>query len=261
MTAPLRVGIVQHDIAWEDAPATRSALEPRIAEAAGAGAGMVVLTEMFATGFSMHTDVTVEPVGGPTATWMHDQASRHGLWLAGSIPTRDPEAPGADGRPVNRFHLVGPSGQQTTYDKIHTFTYADESDHFAAGTEPVTVEVEGWRLTLTICFDLRFADLYWDAAAGTDAYLVVANWPATRREHWRALLRARAIENQAWVVAANRVGKDGNGLGYLGDSAVIDPLGETIAEASRDEALLVADLDPDRVTWVRDTLPFHADRR
>lgn len=252
----MKVAVIQHDIVWEDAIATCAALEPRLAEAAGAGARLAVLTEMFATGFSMRTEVTVEPEGGPTAQWMLDRAARHQLWIAGSIATL-PE--GAE-RPVNRFHLVSPTGDVTTYDKVHTFTHAGESEHFTPGSETVTVDVEGVRITLAICYDLRFADLFWDAAADTDCYLVVANWPATRREHWQTLLRARAIENQAWVVAANRVGKDGNGLAHLGDSAIIDPLGEPVALAARDEVLLVADVDPARVAWIRDLLPFHADR-
>lgn len=252
----MKVAVVQHDIAWEDAAATRSALEPRIAEAARMGARLVVLTEMFATGFSMRTEVTAEPVEGATADWMRRMAAVHDVWLAGSIATS------VEGlaRPVNRFHLVAPAGRVQTYDKIHTFTYAGESEHFDAGDQLVTVEIEGVRCTLAICYDLRFADQFWGVAADTDCYLIVANWPATRREHWQTLLRARAIENQAWVVASNRVGTDGNGLLHVGDSAIIDPLGVVVATASPDAALLVADVDPAQVASVRTTLPFSADR-
>ncbi|MFT5223819.1 MAG: putative amidohydrolase [Glaciecola sp.] len=258
----LRVAIVQHDIVWEDAAATCASLAPRVAQAAAAGADLVVLTEMFSTGFSMNTAVTAEPSDGVSATWMREQAAAHGVWLAGSVPT----LPAGASLPVNRLNLVARDGSVAAhYDKIHTFTHAGESDHFDAGTSSVTVDVEGVRVTLAICYDLRFADQFWAAAPDTDCYLVVANWPAARREHWQSLVRARAIENQAWVIAANRVGKGGHpgdaaALLHVGDSAIVDPLGEVVASASRDEALLVADVDSARATLVRATLPFHADR-
>ncbi len=251
------IAAIQHDIVWEDAPANLDRLGPKVAAAAGAGARLVVLAEMFSTGFSMNIDVTAEPVMGRSATWMCEQAAANDTWICGSIPTG--VQPGE--RPVNRLHLVSPTGGVHTYDKIHTFTYAGESEHFTAGTQTLTVDVEGLRVSPLVCFDLRFADLFWDLAAQTDCYLVPANWPEPRRRHWQALLAARAIENQAYVVGVNRVGQDGNGLAHAGDSAVIDPMGEVLASASTDEAVLLTEVDPRRVADIRSRLPFHADRR
>ena len=253
----MRIAAVQHDIVWEDAAATRAHLEPWVARAAATGADLVSLTEMFPTGFSMATERTAEPPEGPSTAWMAEQAAAHGVWLAGSLAER-PE--GAD-RPSNTLRLVSPNGDVHRYAKIHPFTYGGEDEHFAPGTDTLTVEIGGLKLTPFVCYDLRFADVFWNAAYDTDAYLVVANWPASRRDHWRALLDARAIENQAYVVGVNRVGTGGNGLDYAGDSRVVAPDGEVLAAAARDETLLLADLDPATVTKVRDDFPFLRDRR
>ena len=253
----MRIAAVQHDIIWEDAAATRAHLEPWVARAAATGADLVSLTEMFATGFSMATERTAEPPDGPTTSWMVEQAAAHGVWLAGSVPERPP---GAD-RPSNTLRLVAPDGAVHRYAKIHPFSYGGETDHFAPGSATLTVEIAGLRVTPFVCYDLRFADVFWDAARDTDAYLVVANWPASRRDHWRALLDARAIENQAYVVGVNRIGAGGNGLDYAGDSRILAPGGEVLATAARDETLLLADLDPAEVRQVRDAFPFLRDRR
>ncbi|MEP6599327.1 MAG: nitrilase-related carbon-nitrogen hydrolase [Actinomycetota bacterium] len=251
----MRVAAIQHDIDWEDGEATRKHLVPLIAQAAMSGARLVALTEMYATGFSMHPDRIAENEDGPNERFLIDQAREHGCWLVGSIAQR-----GADGRPRNVAVLAAPDGVVHRYAKIHPFSYAGEHNKYAPGSDFVTVDVEGLRVSLFICYDLRFADEFWALAQRTDLYLVLANWPAPRREHWRALLRARAIENQSYVVGVNRVGavKD---LDHLGDSAIIDPLGRTLAEASIGEAVLVADVSAEQVAEVRRTLPFLPDRR
>ena len=254
----MRIAAVQHDIAWEDAATTRSRLEPWIAAAAGAGARLVALTEMFATGFSMATDRTAEPPDGPTTAWMVEQAATHDVWLAGSVAIH---LDAGDARPSNTLLVVSPEGRVERYAKIHPFSYGGEDEHFAPGERTLTLDVEGVRLTPLVCYDLRFADLFWDLARETDAYLVVANWPAARRDHWRALLDARAIENQAYVVGVNRVGEGGNGLSYAGDSRVVAPDGEVLVGAAREETLLLADLDPGAVRGTRDAYPFLRDRR
>lgn len=259
----MRVAVVQHDPVWEDAAATRAALDPVVAAAVAGGARLVVLPEMFAVGFSMRTDVTAEPEDGPTATWLRDTARTHGVWLLGTLPERRPD----DERPRNSCHVVDPDGTLVArYDKVHRFGYAGEDEHVAPQQLPpgggtVTVDVEGLRVTPIICYDLRFADLTWAAAQDTDCYVVPASWPAPRREHWRTLLRARAVENQAWVVGANRVGADGNGLEHAGDSVVVDPLGRVHAEAAHAPTTLHADVDPATVAEVRGQLPFLRDRR
>lgn len=254
----MRIAAIQHDTVWEDKEANFAALAPRIAAAAGAGARLVVLTEMFSTGFSMRTDVTAEPVDGPSATFLSAQAREHGVWVAGSCPE---QVTGAD-RPHNSLVLAAPDGTtRHRYRKIHPFTYADEHEHFAPGDGFVTVDVEGLRVSLFVCYDLRFADEFWAVAADTDVYVVPANWPATRHEHWSTLLRARAIENQAYVVGVNRVGHGGNGLDYRGDSAILDPMGQVLASAAHEPATLITEVAAERVAQVRDDFRFMQDRR
>jgi predicted amidohydrolase len=252
----MRIAAVQHDIAWEDRDATLARLAPQVAAAAAGGARLVSLTEMFATGFSMATDRTAEPIDGPIVTWLRDRAAEHDVWLAGSLALTDPDEP----LPVNALCLAGPDGSLHRYDKLHPFSYAGEHERFGAGDRFVTVDVDGLRVTLFVCYDLRFADEFWATARDTDLYLVVANWPEARRRHWQALLDARAIENQAYVVGVNRVGQGGS-LGYAGDSRIVDPLGEVLVAAAGTESLLVADVDAAVVRDVRGQLPFLPDRR
>ena len=252
----MKVAGVQHDVVWEDRAATFARLEPQLAAAAGAGARLVVLTEMFPVGFSMEPQRLAEPEDGPSTEFLQAQAAGLGVWLAGSVPMSRPDG----GRAVNRFLLAGPSGELEHYDKLHPFTYSGEHEHYAAGTKRVTFTVEGVRITPFVCYDLRFADEFWSEAPGTDCYVVVANWPAARRAHWQALLVARAIENQAYVVGVNRVG-EGGGLSYAGDSRIVDPLGEVLAAGAGGETILLAEVDPAVVAETRKRYPFLADRR
>ena len=252
----MRIAALQCDIAWEDPEANFARLGPWIETAAAAGARLLALPEMYACGFSMATERIAEPPGGPSTRFLAERAERHGLWLAGSIPEL---AEGA-GRPYNTLLLAGPQGELFRYRKIHPFSYAGEDRHYRAGEDFVTVEIEGLRFTLFVCYDLRFADEFWATAADTDVYLVVANWPERRRHHWRALLVARAIENQAYVVGVNRVG-DGGELHYPGDSRIVDPMGEILAAAAEQETLLLAEVDAAVVRRTREALPFLRDRR
>jgi len=254
----MKIAAVQHDIAWEDGPATRAAIEPLVAQAAAAGARLIVLAEMYATGFSMHPDRIAESPGGPNEQFLVSQARRHDTWLIGSIAQWTEHQ--GERRAANVAVLAGPDGQLYRYDKIHPFSYAGEHLSYQAGSNFLTVTVEDLRVSIFICYDLRFADEFWGLAADTDLYLVLANWPEPRREHWRALLRARAIENQAYVVGVNRVGT-GDGHHYAGDSVIVDPMGRPLAEASLTETVLLADLTADEVKRVRDRFPFLADRR
>jgi predicted amidohydrolase len=252
----VQVAAIQHDIVWEDRAATLAHLGPQVARAAAAGARLVALTEMFATGFSMATHRTAEDLDGPIVRWLHARAAEHRIWLAGSVALRDP----AGGLPTNTLVVAGPDGTQHRYDKLHPFSYAGEHERFRAGDGPVIVGVDGLRLGLSVCYDLRFADLYWHRALDVDAELVVANWPAARRAHWQALLTARAIENQVYVIAVNRVGEGGS-LTYAGDSRIIAPDGEVLAAAAGIETVLLAEVDPAVVQATRARLPFLPDRR
>ena len=256
----MRIAALQHDIVWEDPDANFAALAPRIAAAAAAGARLVALTEMYATGFSMNTEKTAEAAGGPAGRFLVEQAQQHGVWVAGSVAEIPQQHEDPLSRPFNTLILAAPDGGECRYRKIHPFTYSGEHDHFAAGGDHVTVDVEGLRVTLFVCYDLRFADEFWATATDTDAYLVVANWPEKRRTHWRTLLRARAIENQAYVVGVNRVGTGGR-LDYAGDSTIVDPMGEVLAYGAGAETMLLADLSAEVVGDVRERLPFLPDRR
>jgi predicted amidohydrolase len=204
-----------------------------------------------------------EPEAGPTTEWLVRRAQADGVWLCGSVAIwpagTDPAGPGA--RAVNRFLLAGPDGSLAHYDKLHPFSYAGEHEHFTAGTHRgLVLDIEGVRLAPFVCYDLRFADEFWDLAEAVDGYVVVANWPAARRLHWQALLVARAIENQAYVVGVNRVG-EGDGIAYAGDSRVVAPSGEVLAGAAEIETVLLADIDPEVVAATRARYPFLADRR
>ena len=253
----MRVTAIQHDIAWEQPVATFEIVRPMIAEAAESGAEMIVLTEMFSTGFSMNAPEIAEPLDGPAASFLADQAVDLGVTMVGSVATRHPSFE----LPVNLATIAHPDGEVHHYAKIHPFSFAGEDQHYSPGTAFCTVEIKGISYTFFICYDLRFADEFWATASVTDCYVVLANWPAARQSHWDALLRARAIENQAYVLAANRVGKDGNGLDHRGGSTLIDPLGEIVAVAYDDPAIVVGDVDPNRVAEIRAQFPFAADRR
>jgi len=147
------------------------------------------------------------------------------------------------------------------YDKMHPFSYSGENQHYRGGEMTISVDVEGVHVTPFVCYDLRFADDFWAEAKHTDLYVIVANWPGSRREHWQTLLRARAIENQAYVLGVNRVGV-GDGVEYTGDSRIIDPFGELLAEAEPGvEQTIAADIRPERVLEVRTRYPFLRDRR
>jgi predicted amidohydrolase len=251
----MKVAIVQHDIVWEDAAATCEHVRPMIAKAAADGARMIVLPEMFATGFSMHPERVAEDEGGPSEQFLLERAAEHGAYLVASLAQR-----GADGSYRNNAIVAAPDGLVHRYAKIHPFTYSGEHEHYTAGDEFLTVQVDSFRMSIFVCYDLRFADEFWGLAERTDAYVVVANWPQARSEHWRLLLRARAVENQAYVVGVNRVGT-GKNLVYTGDSAIIDPLGRAVAECPCGESIASADIEAATVQHTRTTLPFLRDRR
>jgi len=254
-----RVAAIQHDISWENKAANFHHLEPLIRGAAASGARIVVLSEMFSTGFSNNTAVTAEPEGGESSRFLGQMATRYGVWVTGSCPEIAADGSGR-GRPHNVHVLAGPDGTQHRYRKVHPFTFTREDEYFAAGTRLYTFEIEGLRVSPLVCYDLRFADEFWQLARQTDLFIVPANWPEPRRLHWQALLQARAIENQAYVIGCNRVG-EGNGLTYAGDSRIIDPQGELLATAARTEAILLADISVETVTQTRDRFRFLQDRR
>ena len=250
----MRAALVQMDLAWEEWPANHARAAQHLKRAADAGADLAILPEMFASGFSMNVAKTAQPPGGPTEQWLRGMARGLGLsLLAGVAETGAP-------LPVNSALLVSPEGEVRRYHKIHPFSYAGEERVFGGGSRVVTWEIAGARVTPLVCYDLRFPEPFRLAASETDVYAVIANWPDRRRAHWQTLLRARAIENQAFVLGVNRVG-DGDGIHYAGDSAAISPWGETLASAAEIETVLMVDLDPKEVESSRARFSALRDRR
>lgn len=255
----MRFAAVQHDIEWCERDRNFARLADRIDDAVARGAGFVLLSETFSTGFAVDDPRFAEPEGGPSSSFLVEQAVRHGAWIGGTCP-EVPSPNEGDPRPANTFVVAAPDGTTSRYRKIHPFTYGGEDAHVRPGRDFVTVKVGDLRVSLFVCYDLRFADEFWALARDTDVYLVPANWPSSRREHWMALLRARAIENQAWVIGCNRVG-EGGGLSYGGDSLIIDPYGEVVARGDDTETTLFADVTAARVTEIRERFRFLQDRR
>jgi predicted amidohydrolase len=250
----LKIALLQTDIAWEDVAENHRRAAKMLAEAAAGGARLATLPEMFSTGFSMNAQRVAQPPGGPSETFLREQAESLNVWILASIPES------GEPSPRNMALLVSPRGAVTRYAKIHPFSFAGEHREYTPGDRVVTADVEGVRVTPFVCYDLRFPEPFRLAAAETDLFAVVANWPEERREHWRLLLRARAVENQAYVAGVNRVG-DGGRLHYAGDSALISPSGETLIEGDDRESVLFAEVDAGTVRQVRSRFPFLDDRR
>ena len=216
----MKITILQRDIVWADP--TRNVQRADEAIDGNPGSDLYVLPEMFSTGFCTQPEGIAEPAENRTVSWMKAKASQTGAAIAGSIAVHE------DGRYYNRFHFVTPDGNVTTYDKKHLFTFGGEHNRFTAGSERVIVVYKGFRILLEICYDLRFP--VWSRNRGDyDMIIYVASWPTPRVEAWKALLTARAIENQCYVAGVNRVGDD-PGNNYCGGSRVIDPYGKIMAE-------------------------------
>jgi predicted amidohydrolase len=250
----MRIALVQMDLAWEDVDENHRRARLHLEEAQRRGARLALLPEMFCTGFSMRANRIAQPPGGPSETFLRETARELSLWILASIP----EA--GEPRPRNMAILAAPDGSVTRYAKIHPFTFGGEHRVYTGGDRVVTVAVEDLRVTPLVCYDLRFPEPFRLAAADTDLFAVVANWPEPRREAWRTLLRARAIENLCYVAGVNRVG-EGGGLRYAGDSAVISPWGEVLVEGTDAEEVLVCDVDPGVVRDARAKFPALDDRR
>ena len=244
--APLRVALGEYDPGWEDPDRSLARAGRLVADAAAAGARLVVLPEMCASGFTMDADRWAEPIDGPSASRLSRLAAAHGVWLLAGLALRD--AAGAH----NAALLLAPSGDVAgRYRKQRLFTHGGEHAHYVPGRDAVVLRVDGVRVAPLVCYDLRFPELFRPLARDVDAYLLIANWPAARRAHWDALVRARAIENLAYVVAVNRTG-EGGGATYDGGSVAIDPWGRTVAATEpHRSAPVVASIDARAVRDVR----------
>jgi omega-amidase len=222
------VSLVQTDLHWHDPAANRAALAQQLETALDQPGltDLIVLPEMFTTGFSMDAAAQAEPADGPTLAWLREQAARYNAVVTGSVMLTE------GGRYYNRLLWVRPDGSYSQYDKRHLFRMAGEHEVYAAGTAPLVEEWRGWRIRPLVCYDLRFP--VWSRNASAEPYdilLYVANWPHTRVHAWQTLLQARAIENLAYVAGVNRIGTDGLSNFYSGHSVLLDMRGEYLAQA------------------------------
>ena len=255
----LRISLVQGATRWHDPAGNRDYYGDLIAPLHGT-TDLVLLPETFTSGFSNDAIGDAETMDGPTVAWMREQAARLGAALCGSVQLR------VDGSVFNRLLWVTPDGTLRHYDKRHLFRYAREHERYAAGRERLTVEWKGWRICPLVCYDLRFPvysrnryDVERAGALDYDLLLYVANWPAARAYAWKTLLRARAIENLCYVAGLNRVGRDGNGIDYDGDSAVLDFLGHPVSECTDAEVVVTTTLLADELAAHRERFPAMLD--
>ena len=246
----LKVSLMQWDLKWENPESNRFEIE-RILSSQTIETDILVFPEMFSTGFSMNALEISEKSGGETEKWMNQISTELNCAVAGSIATK------IDNRVLNRFLFVTPSDTYH-YDKRHLFRMAHEDKYYNAGTKRKIVKWRGWRVKLEVCYDLRFP-VFSRNRGDYDLLLNVANWPAKRAFHWKCLLPARAIENQSCVVGVNRIGKDGNGYSFAGDSVAINPLGETILDMGSREGCEHAIFSYEQLITYRKKFPSHKD--
>jgi omega-amidase len=251
-SSTLRVAMLQTELVWQDTAANLQALSQQLAKAPAAD--LLVLPEMFASGFSMDSASIAEQEPGAALSWLKQQAAHYQSAIAGSLAVRT-----ADGHYVNRLYFVTPDGAVQQYDKRHLFRMAGEHLSYQAGQQRVVVSWQGWRILLQVCYDLRFP-VFSRNRGDYDAMIYVANWPAPRSRAWWLLLQARAIENQAYVFGCNRVGQDANGLSYRGDSLIVDYLGQPLAElAPSQNGILYAEADLAALQQFRQKFPAQLD--
>ena len=247
----MKIALIQTQPDWHDAAANRTRFDEWF-EKLETGTDLVVLPEMFSTGFTMASGDVAETMDGPSVDWMRERAASIGAVLAGSLVVREGE------RFFNRLIWMPPDGAATVYDKRHRFRMAGEHEHFDAGAERVVTRLGDWRVCLMVCYDLRFP--VWCRNRGDyDMLLCPANWPAARRAQWNALLRARAIENQCFAVGVNRVGVDGNDVVYSGGTAVYDCFGEPLVEIFDRAQLVHLTLDKSVLDQYRAAFPAWQD--
>jgi omega-amidase len=272
----LTITSIQTNLHWEDKAANLQMLEQKISSIKEK-TEVVVLPEMFSTGFSMKPELLAETMEGETVQWMKRIAAEKKIILTGSViinggqtGTASPANAGVRPEYYNRLIWMLPNGQYGFYDKRHLFAYAGEADHYTAGTKRLIASVKGWKINLLVCYDLRFPVWARQAplsarrgeggeAAEYDVLIFVANWPERRIHAWKTLLQARAIENQCYVVGVNRVGKDGNDINYSGESMIIDAMGEVLYTKKDEEDIFSISLDKTHLQAVREKLPFLKD--
>ncbi|MCU0448355.1 MAG: amidohydrolase [Bernardetiaceae bacterium] len=249
----LTVSLLQTDLHWEQPAANLAMLEEQIWQI-GQPTDVILLPEMFTTGFSMNAPALAEPMNLHTFKWLKQQAQQTGAAVAGSYMVQ------VNGQYFNRLVWMQPDGQYFHYDKRHLFRLAGEHQTYTAGQAPLVVQWRGWRICPLICYDLRFP--VWSrrtAALDYDLLVYLANWPQPRVHAWSVLLRARAVENQAYCVGVNRTGTDGTGKAYTGDSAIIDFKGEALWHQAGSPTVATRSLDLEALREFRRQFPFEQD--
>jgi predicted amidohydrolase len=256
--------LFQSELHWENKEANLHMFEQKISSLKNKG-NVIVLPEMFSTGFSMKPEVLAEPMDGNTLNWMRQMAQKHKVIVTGSIIIKE-DSNTEDGNYFNRLIWMLPNGEYAYYDKRHRFAYAEEDKHYTSGNKRLIASVNGWKINLMVCYDLRFP--VWsrqdpsqiaDGELEYDILIYIANWPEKRNLAWKTLLQARAIENLCYVIGVNRVGNDGNNIYYSGDSMVIDPAGEILYHKAHEEDAFTINLDKEHLQKVRERFPFWRD--
>lgn len=253
----MKVLILQLDIAWENKPANHALVLEMLKAASPEPGTLVVLPEMFATGFSMNVPSVHDSETHETENFLSQQAADYRINLVAGLVSL-----GSEGRGLNQCLVFTPEGAEAArYSKLHPFTLGGESDNYQKGQDVVIVDCGEFKLAPFICYDLRFPEIFRRAVTrGANLFTVIANWPAVRIEHWITLLKARAIENQSYVIGVNRAGRDPF-LEYPGASMIVDPLGRVIAELGPGESSFSAEILLDELAQIRLTLPFLVDIR
>jgi len=249
----LTITLIQTDIHWENKKANLEMLSKTI-ESIQEKTEIIILPEMFSTGFSMRPEILAEDMDGETVQWMKKTAAEKKAIVTGSIIIE------AGKKYFNRLIWMLPNGEYGTYDKRHLFAYGDEHTQFSSGSKRLIASAKGWKINLQVCYDLRFP--VWarqHCEAEYDLLIYVANWPERRSVAWKTLLQARAIENQCYVVGVNRVGNDGNEIHYNGDSMIVDPLGESLYQKPGEEDVFTYTFQKEKLNEVREKFPFWKD--
>ena len=241
---------IQTDIIWEDISNNLKLYQKKINSIKS---DIIILPEMFTTGFTMNPESLSETMDGQTINWMKNNAKKVNSVICGSIIVKE------NGSFFNRFIWVQPDGEIKTYDKKHLFSFAGEDKNYTPGESKLIIDYKGWRICPLICYDLRFP--VWSRnIEDYDILIYVANWPSKRKFAWKNLLTSRAIENQSYVIGVNRVGVDGNGHSYSGDTSLINPSGETLYISSHVENIYTTTLEKSDLNKIRSQLPFLIDR-
>jgi omega-amidase len=249
---PLTLTLLQTALHWHDREANLAMFSEKLNQLSQP-TDLIVLPEMLSTGFSMEAPAFAEPTEGPVLDWMRKVAEQQQAVVTGSVIVEEA------GKYYNRLLWVRPDGSYAHYDKKHLFRMAGEDGVYTAGQQKLVVELKGWNICPLVCYDLRFPVWSRNVRNGYDLLLYVANWPEPRAQAWRTLLQSRAIENLAYCVGVNRVGQDGNGIAYAGDSMVVDPKGQVLLSATRLECMPTLTLSKEELTAYREKFPAHLD--